>query len=79
MCIRDRQTDDMRLANKRGYTPKLGPMLGGAKRNKGGLRTADLRKGDLGFDTMQTFGKNAPVQKIGKVKPVQLGKSWGSI
>ena len=73
------QTDDMRLANKRGYTPKLGPMLGGAKRNKGGLRTADLRKGDLGFDTMQTFGKNAPVQKIGKVKPVQLGKSWGSI
>ena len=69
------QTDDMRLANKRGFTPKLG----GAERNKGGLRTADLRKGDLGFDTMQTFGKNAPVQKMGKVKPVQLGKSWGSI
>ena len=62
---------DTKLANQRGFTPgQQTPPSGGAR--TGGLRTADLRKGDPGFDTMQTFvGK--------KAKPMQLGKSWGSV
>jgi hypothetical protein len=52
------QVPPANLQNKRGFTPGQKPQ-GKAKPtqsiNKGGLRTADLRKGDLGFDAMQSF------------------------
>jgi hypothetical protein len=52
-------TPDARLQNKRGFTPGVQtPPTGGSrpvKPNTGGLRTADLRKGDQGFDAMQSF------------------------
>ena len=54
------------LQNKRGFTPGQKPQ-GKAKPiqsiNKGGLRTADLRKGDQGFDAMQTLMKGMGINK----------------
>ena len=52
------QVPPANLQNKRGFTPGQKPQ-GKAKPtqsiNKSGLRTADLRKGDQGFDAMQSF------------------------
>ena len=54
------------LQNKRGFTPGQKPQ-GKAKPtqsiNKSGLRTADLRKGDQGFDAMQTLMKGMGINK----------------
>jgi hypothetical protein len=60
------QTPPANLQNKRGFTPGQKPQ-GKAKPtqsiNKGGLRTADLRKGDQGFDAMQTLMKGMGINK----------------
>ena len=60
------QVPPANLQNKRGFTPGQKPQ-GKAKPiqsiNKGGLRTADLRKGDQGFDAMQTLMKGMGINK----------------
>ena len=68
------------LQNKRGFTPGQKPQ-GKAKPiqsiNKGGLRTADLRKGDQGFDAMQTLMKGMGISKADMDKAMKNMPSAG--